>query len=68
MKIGIDIGGNHIGIGLLKDNKIIEKKEICRCPGEGRLWGRIFDVYSGDSYGPEHREKRKRQSKTNQRR
>lgn len=28
MKIGIDIGGNHIGIGLLRDNKIIEKKEI----------------------------------------
>lgn len=29
MKVGIDIGGSHIGIGLVDDNaKIIEKKEI----------------------------------------
>ncbi len=28
MNIGIDIGGSHIGIGLVKQEKIIDKKEI----------------------------------------
>lgn len=28
MKIGIDIGGNHIGIGIIENDKIVQKKEI----------------------------------------
>lgn len=28
MKIGVDIGGSHIGIGLVNNGKIVEKKEI----------------------------------------
>ncbi len=27
MRIGIDIGGSHVGIGLVEDGKIIAKKE-----------------------------------------
>lgn len=27
MKIGIDLGGSHIAIGLIKEGKVIEKKE-----------------------------------------
>lgn len=27
MKIGIDIGGNHIGIGIIENDKIVQKKE-----------------------------------------
>lgn len=27
MKIGVDIGGSHIGIGIIQNNKILEKKE-----------------------------------------
>ena len=27
MKIGIDLGGSHIGIGVVENNTIIEKEE-----------------------------------------
>ena len=30
MKIGVDIGGSHIGIGLVNNGKIAEKKEMLK--------------------------------------
>ncbi|MBR1802481.1 MAG: ROK family protein [Clostridia bacterium] len=32
MKIGIDLGGSHIGIGVVKNEAIIEKKETEMTP------------------------------------
>jgi len=49
MKLGIDIGASHIGLGLVKNNQIIQKKYIpYKWPP--KLFNKIFNNYFTNKY------------------